>query len=172
MCRFVTSELSGSIQGWLLILDSDMKISSFRNWFCHILEQTETRWLIVESILDSIKDSFFHKQGNQSVPPAFCFNGPVFTMPLFFSDTLFLNSNKPFVDRFSALSLWQLASRCVYQQLVPMVTLNVSLMSGNDSVSSRVLQTEPSTLLHIISTLEAALETSKTSHARRMLRSI
>lgn len=93
-------------------------------------------------------------------------------MPLFFSDTLFLNSNKPFVDRFSALSLWQLASRCVHQQLVPMVTLNVSLMSGNDSVSSRVLQTEPSTLLHIISTLEAALETSKTSHARRMLRSI
>lgn len=53
-----------------------------------------------------------------------------------------------------------------------MVTLHVSLLSGSDSVSSRLLQTEPSTLLHLISTLEAALETSKTSHARRMLRSI
>ncbi|TWW57389.1 COMM domain-containing protein 2 [Takifugu flavidus] len=66
----------------------------------------------------------------------------------------------------------QLASRSVHQQVVPMVTLHVSLMKGCNSLSSRVLQTDPGTLLHIISTLEAALETMKTSHARRILRNI
>lgn len=69
-------------------------------------------------------------------------------------------------------SLWQVASRSLHQQLVPTVTLHLSLTSSGDSVNSRVLQTDPSTLLHIISTLEAALETSKSSHARRIWRSI
>lgn len=85
MCRFVTSELSGSIQGWLLILDSDMKISSFRNWFCHILEQTETRGFIVESILDEIKDnvSFTSRVISQSHQP--------FLLMVQFSTSLFLS---------------------------------------------------------------------------------
>lgn len=74
-------------------------------------------------------------------------------------------------NRPSALCL-QLASRALRQQLVPMVTLHLSLKSGGGGVSGSVLQTEPSTLLHIISTLEAALESSKSSHARRLLRSV
>ncbi|XP_051259364.1 COMM domain-containing protein 2 [Dicentrarchus labrax] len=65
----------------------------------------------------------------------------------------------------------QLASRSVRQQINPMVTMRLLLKRGRDS-SSRVLQTDPSTLLHLISTLEAALATMKTSHARRILRNI
>ncbi|XP_037530647.1 COMM domain-containing protein 2 [Nematolebias whitei] len=65
----------------------------------------------------------------------------------------------------------QLASRSLRQQVVPMVTTRLLLTSGSDS-SSRVLQTDPRTLLHIISTLEAALAAVKTSHTRRILRNI
>uniref|UniRef100_A0A4W6CZ34 COMM domain containing 2 n=1 Tax=Lates calcarifer TaxID=8187 RepID=A0A4W6CZ34_LATCA len=56
----------------------------------------------------------------------------------------------------------QLASRSVCQQVIPMLTMRLS----------RVLQTDPSTLLHLISTLEAALSAIKTSHSRRVLRNI
>ncbi|CAK6978169.1 COMM domain-containing protein 2 [Scomber scombrus] len=69
----------------------------------------------------------------------------------------------------------QLASRSVRQQAIPMLSLRLLLMRGCDSCidhSSRVLQTDPSTLLHLISTLEAALAAMKTSHTRRILRNI
>ncbi|KAK2815972.1 hypothetical protein Q5P01_026439 [Channa striata] len=69
----------------------------------------------------------------------------------------------------------QLASRAVRQQVIPMLTIHLLLTGGCGSHgdhSSRVLQTDPSTLLHLISTLEAALTTMKTSHARRLLRNI
>ncbi|KAM6921372.1 COMM domain-containing protein 2 [Xenentodon cancila] len=65
----------------------------------------------------------------------------------------------------------QLASRFIRQQVVPMVTMRLLLSTSNEAVG-RVLQTDPSTLLHLISTLEAALAAMKTSHARRILRNI
>ncbi|XP_071342864.1 COMM domain-containing protein 2 [Trachinotus anak] len=69
----------------------------------------------------------------------------------------------------------QLASRSVRQQVIPMLTMRLLLTRGPDSRSDhsvRVLQTDPSTLLHLISTLEAALAAMKTSHSRRILRNI
>ncbi|XP_022069341.1 COMM domain-containing protein 2 isoform X3 [Acanthochromis polyacanthus] len=69
----------------------------------------------------------------------------------------------------------QLASRSCCQQVIPMLTMRLLLTRGYDShsdYSSRVLQTDPSTLLYLISTLEEALAAIKTSHARRILRNI
>ncbi|XP_005734283.1 COMM domain-containing protein 2 [Pundamilia nyererei] len=68
----------------------------------------------------------------------------------------------------------QLARRSVRQQLIPMLTMRVHLTrsDGHSNYNSRILQTDPSTLLHLISTLEAALAAMKTSHARRILRNI
>lgn len=69
----------------------------------------------------------------------------------------------------------QLASRSVHQQIVPMVTMRLLLTrtSYTDGAHKSLdLQTDPSTLLHIISTLEAALAAMKSSHARRILRNI
>ncbi|XP_034564735.1 COMM domain-containing protein 2 [Notolabrus celidotus] len=69
----------------------------------------------------------------------------------------------------------QLGSRAVRHQVVPKLTMRLLLTSGCDGTSdqsSRILQTDPSTLLHLISTLEVALAAIKTSHARRILRNI
>ncbi|XP_023264625.1 COMM domain-containing protein 2 [Seriola lalandi dorsalis] len=69
----------------------------------------------------------------------------------------------------------QLASRSVRQQVIPALTMRLLLTRGSDSRSDhsiRVLQADPSTLLHLISTLEAALAAMKTSHSRRILRNI
>ncbi|XP_070688708.1 COMM domain-containing protein 2 [Pempheris klunzingeri] len=69
----------------------------------------------------------------------------------------------------------QLASRSVRQQVRPMLMMRLLLTRERDSGSersSRALQTDPSTLLHLISTLEAALAAMKSSHARRILRNI
>uniref|UniRef100_UPI0037E745B9 COMM domain-containing protein 2 n=1 Tax=Semicossyphus pulcher TaxID=241346 RepID=UPI0037E745B9 len=69
----------------------------------------------------------------------------------------------------------QLASRSVRHQVVPKLTMRLLLTKGCDSHndhSSRILQTDPSTLLHLISALELALAAIKTSHARRILRNI
>lgn len=111
MCRFVTSELSGSIQGWLLILDSHMKISSFRNLFCYILEQTETRWLIVESILDEIKDnvSFTSRVISQS--------HQLFVFMVQFSTSLFFSLMLCFWTQTSLLLTGFLPSLAVGQSL-------------------------------------------------------
>ncbi|XP_013872886.1 COMM domain-containing protein 2 [Austrofundulus limnaeus] len=62
----------------------------------------------------------------------------------------------------------QLASRSLRQQVVPTVTTRLLL---SDS-SSWVLQVDPRTLLHLISSLEAALAAVKSSHTRRILRNI
>ncbi|XP_026202254.1 COMM domain-containing protein 2 isoform X2 [Anabas testudineus] len=69
----------------------------------------------------------------------------------------------------------QLASRSVRQRVIPLLTVHLHLTRGCDSCSdhsSMVLQTDPSTLLHLISTLEIALATMKTTHTRRILRNI
>ncbi|XP_030584188.1 COMM domain-containing protein 2 isoform X1 [Archocentrus centrarchus] len=68
----------------------------------------------------------------------------------------------------------QLARRSVRQEVIPMLTMRLHLTrSDSCSVYSiRILQTDPSTLLHLISTLEAALVAMKTSNARRILRNI
>ncbi|KAM4548377.1 COMM domain-containing protein 2 [Odontesthes bonariensis] len=69
----------------------------------------------------------------------------------------------------------QLASRSVRQQVIPIVSMRLLLKQSCDSSSSsssRVLQTDPSTLLYLISTLETALAAMKSSHSRRILRNI
>ncbi|XP_026179281.1 COMM domain-containing protein 2 [Mastacembelus armatus] len=67
----------------------------------------------------------------------------------------------------------QLASRSVHHQVIPMLTMHLFLTRGCESdCISTVLQTDPRMLQHLISTLEAALATLKTSHSRRILRNI
>ncbi|XP_024114512.1 COMM domain-containing protein 2 [Oryzias melastigma] len=67
----------------------------------------------------------------------------------------------------------QVASRSLRQRLVPTVTMRLMLSESEEGKHSTwVLQTDPSTLLHLISTLEAALAAVKTSHSRRILRNI
>ncbi|XP_040041147.2 COMM domain-containing protein 2 isoform X1 [Gasterosteus aculeatus] len=69
----------------------------------------------------------------------------------------------------------QLASRAIRQQVVPVLTMRLLLTGGGDGtgeLSRRVLQTDPGTLLHLISTLEGALAAIKTNHARRIFRNI
>lgn len=69
----------------------------------------------------------------------------------------------------------QLASRSIRHQVIPKLTMRLHLTEDCESRRdhySRILQTDPSTLLHLISTLEAALAAIKTSHARRILRNI
>ncbi|KAM3876504.1 COMM domain-containing protein 2 [Diretmus argenteus] len=65
-----------------------------------------------------------------------------------------------------------LASRSLRQQVVPMVTMKLLLSTGGGNHSVRVVQTDPATLQHLITTLEAALASMKTNHARRILRNI
>ncbi|XP_034036208.1 COMM domain-containing protein 2 [Thalassophryne amazonica] len=69
----------------------------------------------------------------------------------------------------------QLASRSVRQQIIPMLTMRLLLAKGCDPRSGhsmRVVQTDAATLLHLITTLEAALAALKTAYARRILRNI
>ncbi|KAM8875687.1 COMM domain-containing protein 2 isoform 1-T1 [Spinachia spinachia] len=69
----------------------------------------------------------------------------------------------------------QLASRAIRQQVLPVLTMRILLTGGNDDtgeLSRKVLQTDPGTLLHLISTLEGALAAMKTNHARRIFRNI
>lgn len=63
------------------------------------------------------------------------------------------------------------ASRALRQQVVPTVTMRLELSSDGQR-SARVLQTDPATLLHLISSLEGALDALKSNHARRILRNI
>ncbi|XP_010771770.1 COMM domain-containing protein 2 [Notothenia coriiceps] len=86
-----------------------------------------------------------------------------------------LPSNQPAYHNLEWRLDVQLASRAVRQQVVPMLTLRLLLSGVGDGVCARrgkVLQTDPSTLLHLISTLEAALAAMKSSHARRIFRNI
>ncbi|PWA16115.1 hypothetical protein CCH79_00016845 [Gambusia affinis] len=62
----------------------------------------------------------------------------------------------------------QLASRSVRHQIVPMVTIRLLLTRSSDVGSTKScmdLQTDPISLLHMISTLEAALAAVKTTQA-------
>lgn len=68
-------------------------------------------------------------------------------------------------------SLLQLATRSVHHQVFPLLTIHLVVMKGFDC-QSVVLQTDSRTLLHLISSLEAALATLKTSSTRRVLRNI
>ncbi|NWI20280.1 COMD2 protein, partial [Crypturellus soui] len=65
----------------------------------------------------------------------------------------------------------QLASRSLRQQIKPVVTLKLHL-SGNGHQTAQVLQTDPSTLLHLIRQLEQALGEMKSSHCRRVVRNM
>ena len=57
-------------------------------------------------------------------------------------------------------------------QVVPMVTMLLHLTTGSGESRRCCLQTNPSTLLHLIAVLEAALASLKSNHARRILRNI
>ncbi|XP_046883503.1 COMM domain-containing protein 2 [Hypomesus transpacificus] len=66
----------------------------------------------------------------------------------------------------------QLASRALRQQVKPVVTFKLHLEDNKGVKRARVLQTDPATLLHLISNLETALAELKTNHCRRILRNI
>nr|XP_009664219.1 PREDICTED: COMM domain-containing protein 2 [Struthio camelus australis] len=65
----------------------------------------------------------------------------------------------------------QLASRSLRQQIKPAVTLKLHLNQNGDQ-TAQVLQTDPSTLLHLIQQLERALGEMKTNHCRRIVRNM
>ncbi|XP_013374136.1 PREDICTED: COMM domain-containing protein 2 isoform X2 [Chinchilla lanigera] len=65
----------------------------------------------------------------------------------------------------------QLASRSLRQQIKPAVTFKLHLNHNGDH-STKVLQTDPATLLHLVQQLEQALEEMKTNHCRRVVRNI
>ncbi|XP_046780305.1 COMM domain-containing protein 2 isoform X1 [Gallus gallus] len=64
----------------------------------------------------------------------------------------------------------QLASRSLRQQIKPAVTMKLHL-NDNEDLTTQVLQTDPSTLLHLIQQLEQALGEMKTNHYSCMCRS-
>ncbi|XP_030229092.1 COMM domain-containing protein 2 isoform X2 [Gadus morhua] len=66
----------------------------------------------------------------------------------------------------------QLGSRSMRHQVVPVVTMLLNLTMGTSENRRCCLQTNPSTLLHLIAVLEAALASMKNNHARRILRNI
>ncbi|KAM6357895.1 COMM domain-containing protein 2 [Alca torda] len=65
----------------------------------------------------------------------------------------------------------QLASRSLRQQIKPAVTIKLHLNQHEDQ-TAQVLQTDPSTLLHLIQQLEQALGEMKTNHCRRIVRNM
>ncbi|MEE6500992.1 hypothetical protein FKM82_004023 [Ascaphus truei] len=65
----------------------------------------------------------------------------------------------------------QLASRSLRHQIKPAITMKLHLQQ-NDDLSTKVLQTDPATLLHLIQQLEQALAEMKTNHCRRIVRNI
>ncbi|XP_010215197.1 PREDICTED: COMM domain-containing protein 2 [Tinamus guttatus] len=65
----------------------------------------------------------------------------------------------------------QLASRSLRQQIKPFVTLKLHLSESGDQ-TAQVLQTDPSTLLHLIRQLEQALGEMKSNHCRRIVRNM
>ncbi|KAJ0032680.1 hypothetical protein NQD34_002761 [Periophthalmus magnuspinnatus] len=66
-----------------------------------------------------------------------------------------------------------MSSRALRQQLCPIITLCLNLTSGDASGKvCKLLQARPSTLLHLLSVLEKALDAMKSNHSRRILRNI
>ncbi|KAF7243213.1 COMM domain-containing protein 2 [Varanus komodoensis] len=65
----------------------------------------------------------------------------------------------------------QLASRSLRQQIKPAVILKLHL-NQNGNQTTKILQTDPATLLHLIQQLEQALGEMKTNHCRRIVRNI
>ncbi|XP_015727654.1 COMM domain-containing protein 2 [Coturnix japonica] len=65
----------------------------------------------------------------------------------------------------------QLASRSLRQQIKPVVTIKLHL-NDNEDRTTQVLQTDPSTLLHLIQQLEQALGEMKTNHCKRIARNM
>ncbi|XP_019388050.1 PREDICTED: COMM domain-containing protein 2 [Crocodylus porosus] len=65
----------------------------------------------------------------------------------------------------------QLASRSLRQQIKPAVTVKLHLNQNGDQ-TTKVLQTDPATLLHLIQQLEQALGEMKTNHCRRIVRNM
>lgn len=74
-----------------------------------------------------------------------------------------------------------MSSRALRQQLCPVMTLCLGLTRGGSTGGSkagaggperRLLQARPATVLHLLSVLEGALDSLKSSHTRRILRNI
>lgn len=65
----------------------------------------------------------------------------------------------------------QVASRNLRHQITPLITLKLHIKDG-DKIETKVLQTDPTNLVHLTRTLEEALNEMKTSHCRRIVRNI
>ncbi|XP_042636788.1 LOW QUALITY PROTEIN: COMM domain-containing protein 2 [Orycteropus afer afer] len=74
-------------------------------------------------------------------------------------------------EEITVIKLLRLASRSLRQQIKPAVTIKLHL-NENGSHTTKVLQTDPATLLHLVQQLEQALEEMKTNHCRRVVRNI
>eukprot|EP00035_Acanthoeca_spectabilis_P022387 m.443446 g.443446 ORF g.443446 m.443446 type:complete len:202 (-) comp18966_c0_seq1:53-658(-) len=66
----------------------------------------------------------------------------------------------------------QIASRTLRQTVEPTVVLQIDTLDENSESASVVLQTDPTTLVHLTEQLEAALKAVKMSHYRRITRAI
>ncbi|XP_076321526.1 COMM domain-containing protein 2 isoform X2 [Tachypleus tridentatus] len=65
----------------------------------------------------------------------------------------------------------QIASRCLRQQVTPMIMLKLDLCKDGKK-QPVVLQTDPCNLVHLTETLEEALMEVKSQHTRRIMRNI
>ncbi|XP_014211994.1 COMM domain-containing protein 2 [Copidosoma floridanum] len=68
----------------------------------------------------------------------------------------------------------QIASRSMQQQVVPLVTLDLSLKntSNSDKIEHVLLQTDPNNLMHLVQELETAIREGNGRHIRNMARII
>ena len=68
----------------------------------------------------------------------------------------------------------QTASRSLLKQVAPLITLDLSLKTpdNSDEIEHVLLQTDPTNLLHITQELEEALQESRSLHIRRISRAV
>lgn len=123
----------------------------------------------------------------------FCFSasGPV-VLRGFALDNIFLNNQKLYIISYLFVSdkqlgismllrcsmetmsiesclLFQLASRSLRQQVEPVIMLKLHVEDG-DQKEVKLLQTDPTNLLHLTRTLEEALQELNSAHSRRISR--
>ncbi|PAA75545.1 hypothetical protein BOX15_Mlig028502g1 [Macrostomum lignano] len=64
----------------------------------------------------------------------------------------------------------EIASRCLGDQIVPLLKLHLVTQSADGRRTSHWLQTDPNNLRHLVESLEAALTAGQTNHAQRIVR--
>lgn len=75
------------------------------------------------------------------------------------------------------LSIAQISSRALLDQVTPLVTMNLKLSDSSEAVTTEkttnhILQTDPTTLVNITETLEKALQESRPHNIRKIQRKI